>query len=160
MTSTKFAVGFCLSMLMAVGCSSTSTSGDAAAAAGGAGGSTGAAGSTDSGAGGSTDSGVSFVAIAPCTDATTYTTGATTVMTTTDLKYSPACLKVAKGATITIQASDTHPLSGLTTGSSDNPIPTGGKTADQSVTFPSAGFFPYHCDNHYTIGMAGVVWVQ
>jgi plastocyanin len=152
MTSTKFAVGFCLSILVAVGCSSSSPSGDAAAGAAGTGGSTGA--------GGSTDSGVAFTSIAPCTDATTYTTGATTVMTTADFMYSPACLKIAKGATITIQASDVHPLAGLTTGSADNPIPTGGKTTDQVVTFPAAGFFPYQCNMHVSIGMKGVVWVQ
>lgn len=39
-------------------------------------------------------------------------------------------------------------------------FPTGGKTADQMVTFTTPGFYPFHCDVHFSIGMSGVVWVQ
>jgi plastocyanin len=129
---------------LVVGCGSSGATSDAGAS--------GAAG-----AGG--DAG-SFLSIAPCTAASTYVTGATTITTTATFTYSPACLKVTAGSSVTIQASAVHPLSGLTTGSADNPIPTGGKTADQMVTFPTPGFYPFHCDVHFGIGMSGVVWVQ
>ena len=138
-----------LSALVGLGCGSGSSTSDAAGT-GGTGGATGEGGS-DGGA---------FVAIVPCSTATSYMTGTNAVATTADFKYSPACLKVATGAVVTIQASTTHPLSGLGTGSPNNPIPTGGQTTPQTVTFAAPGFYPFHCDVHFSIGMAGVVWVQ
>jgi plastocyanin len=138
-------VGLLLGALLVVGCG-TSSSGTSDAATAGAG-------------GGGGDAGV-FTAIAPCAAVSSYMTGATTIMTTANFTYSPACLKVAAGSSVTIEASAVHPLSGLATGSANNPIPAGGKTADQMVTFPTPGFYPFHCDVHFAIGMSGVVWVQ
>ena len=132
----------CLFFATLVGCGSSASTTDAAT--------TGAAGAAGS----------AFTAIAPCTDMTSYVSGMTTIMTTADFKYSPACLKVSSGTTVTIQASTTHPLSGLSTGTANNPIPTGGSTTDQAVTFSAAGFYPFRCDMHFSIGMIGVVWVQ
>ena len=136
-------IGSLLLAMSSIACSSSSSS------------------SNDAGNGGSGGaSGGAFTAIAPCTDMTTYVTGMTAVMTTDAFKYSPACLKVTAGTMVTIEGSTTHPLSGLANGSANNPIPTGGKTAPQTVTFATAGFYPYQCDIHASIGMKGVVWVQ
>jgi plastocyanin len=177
---------FLLSSLVGLGCSSGSSTTDAAGnstggkgGGGGSGGSTNDASSTGTGGsgggsggsmndasttgtgGGSGGSvGGAFMAIAPCPDMTSYVTGMTTITTTADFKYSPACLKVTTGTMVTIQASLTHPLSGLTTGSANNPIPAGGMTTDQMVTFATPGFYPFHCNIHFSIGMSGVVWVQ
>jgi plastocyanin len=139
------AAGLLLGASLIVGCGSSGATSDAGTA-----GSAGSAGG-DAGA---------FTSILPCTTVSSYMTGATTIMTTANFTYSPACLKVAAGSSVTIQASAVHPLSGLTTGSANNPIPTGGKTADQMVTFTTPGFYPFHCDVHFSIGMSGVVWVQ
>jgi plastocyanin len=133
-----------LGALLVGGCGSTGATSDAGT-------------SGTAGAGGDAST---FLAIAPCTAASAYTTGATSIMTTASLTYSPACLKVTAGSSVTIEASAVHPLSGLTTGSPNNPIPAGGKTADQMVTFTTPGFYPFHCDMHFSLGMSGVVWVQ
>ena len=49
-----------------------------------------------------------FVAIAPCPDPSAYAAAAQ-VSTTADNRYSPACARVAAGATLTIEASAAHP---------------------------------------------------
>jgi plastocyanin len=152
--------GLFLSTLLGLGCGgSTSTTG-----AGGSGGSAGSSAGTSgaAGAGGTTGAGggAAFVAIVPCSDMTSYVTGMTAIATTTDFKYSPACLKVTAGSMVTIDASTIHPLVGLGTGSANNPIPVGPSSTPQAVTFATPGFYPYHCNVHATIGMAGVVWVQ
>jgi len=139
---TRLLMTLVIPALMSLGCSSSGSTSDGAA--------TGSAGT-----GGGT-----FMAIDPCPTAASYMTGMTTIMTLDTFKYSPACLKVTVGTKVTIQASATRPLSGLTTGSANNPIPAGGMTTDQMVTFATAGFYPFHCDIHSSIGMIGVVWAQ
>jgi len=130
---------FFLTALAGLGCSSSaSTASDAA---------------PDTGGG-------AFMAIAPCTNASDYVAGMTAITTLAALRYSPQCLKVTAGTQVSIQASSTHPLSGLATGSASNPIPTGSKTTDQMVTFARVGFYPFQCDIHSGFGMKGVVWVQ
>jgi plastocyanin len=133
--------GFYLMALFGLGCSSST--------------STGSDGGADTGGnvGG-------FMAIAPCASMSDYVTGMTAITTLATFKYSPQCLKVTAGTRVSIQASSMHPLSGLATGSANNPILPGGKTTEQMVTFGTAGFYPYQCDVHFTIGMKGVVWVQ
>jgi plastocyanin len=138
---------------LVVGCGSGGTTYSSGTA-----GSSGASGGGGAGSGGA--GGAAFTAIDPCPSMTSYVTGMTTIATTDAFKYSPACLKVTAGTVVTIQASDTHPLDGLTTGSANNPIPAGPSTTDQMVTFATAGFYPFHCDIHASIGMTGVVWVQ
>jgi plastocyanin len=140
MRSKTLICSFCLAALLGPGCSSsTSTASDGAADTGGNGG--------------------GFMAIAPCANTSDYVTGMTAITTLATLKYSPQCLKVTAGTIVSIQATSVHPLSGLATGSANNPIPAG-KTTDQMVTFVTAGFYPYQCDVHSGIGMKGVVWVQ
>jgi plastocyanin len=133
-----------LSALIGIGCGGITTASDAAS----------------NGTGGSGGSGGAFMSIAPCSNITSYVTGIGAITTTAAFTYSPACLKVTAGTMVTIQASVIHPLSGLPTGSPNNPIPAGGSTTPQTVTFATSGFYPFHCDVHYSIGMSGVVWVQ
>jgi plastocyanin len=168
--------GLVWTFLVGLGCGSGSSNGGTAGSGGasGTGGASGAGtagatgGTSDAGTAGATggtsdagtDGGTSFVAIAPCSTASSYVTGMSTIMTMANLTYSPACLKVTAGSTVVIQASAIHPLSGLTTGSPNNPIPSGGQMTPQSVTFATPGFYPFHCDVHFSFGMAGVVWVQ
>ncbi|HSZ82459.1 MAG TPA: hypothetical protein VLA14_09260 [Polyangia bacterium] len=151
--------GLLWATLVGLGCGSGSSNGGTAGSGGGTGGVSGAGGTSDAGAAGA-DAGTSFLAIAPCSTASSYVTGMSTIMTTATFTYSPACLKVTAGSTVTIEGSAIHPLSGLTTGSPNNPIPSGGQMTPQTVVFPTPGFYPFHCDAHFSIGMAGVVWVQ
>ncbi len=86
--------------------------------------------------------------------------------------YSPRCITVAAGQTVTFTGGTTtsfgvHPLGpgingDATAGTSGNPIPrlADGTVRDVTVTFPSAGTFPYVCETHAAGGMVGVVRVQ
>jgi plastocyanin len=153
-----------LSALTGIGCGGSSSTSDAGSTGkGGSGG--GSAGSTNDASGSGTagssgGDGGAFTSIAPCSNMASYVTGMTAIATTADFKYSPACLKVTAGTMVTIAASTIHPLAGLSTGSANNPIPVGPSTTPQGVTFTTPGFYPFHCNVHFTIGMAGVVWVQ
>ena len=87
---------------------------------------------------------------------------------TVGFNYSPKCLKVVAGATVTFNGDFAmHPLEASaargTLGS--NPIPTGrlntGTTA--SFTFPTAGFWAYRCAFHGADDgqfMDGVIWAN
>jgi plastocyanin len=176
MRSKNLASGVLLSILVGLGCggsSSTTGAGGSGGSAGSSAGTTGTAGSTagTAGAAGSGSAGSSagttgsagagaFTAITPCSNTASYVTGMTAITTTADFKYSPACLKVTAGTMVSIDASTVHPLDGLSTGSANNPIPVGPSSTPQTVTFSTPGFYPFHCNVHFTIGMAGVVWVQ
>jgi plastocyanin len=141
MRSKSLFCSFYLAALLGPGCSSnTSTTSDAAPTTGG--------------------DAAAFTAIAPCASTSDYVTGMTAITTLVTLRYSPQCLKVTAGTRVSIQATSAHPLAGLATGSANNPIPAGPNTADQMVTFATAGFYPYKCNIHGGIGMTGVVWVQ
>jgi len=93
-----------------------------------------------------------------------YVSNTTTVTFDATKVYTPACLKVAKGATVTFSgAFSSHPLAASTRGTSGNPIPSTNSGTTKAVAFPAAGFFPYYCTFHgNTAGanMAGVVWVE
>jgi len=98
-----------------------------------------------------------FVAIAPCPDPGAYVAAAQ-VFTTGDNRYSPACARVAAGATLTIEASAAHPVQARGGGSAGNPIPAQSDPA--TVAFPTPGFYPFLCPEHVDQGMVGVVWVE
>jgi len=98
-----------------------------------------------------------FVAIAPCPDPGAYVAAAQ-VSTTADNRYSPACARVAAGATLTIEASAAHPVQARGGGSPGNPIPAQSDPA--TVAFPTPGFYPFLCPEHVGEGMVGVVWVE
>jgi plastocyanin len=86
--------------------------------------------------------------------------------------YAPRCITIAAGQTVTFTGGTTssfgvHPLApgvldSPRAGSANNPIPrtTDGNTRDLTVTFPTAGTYPYICEAHAAGGMTGVVRVQ
>jgi plastocyanin len=98
-----------------------------------------------------------FVAILPCPAPAAFAP-ATQVSTTVDNRYSPACVRVAAGGSVTIEASVAHPLEARPGGSPGNPIPQ--QTAPATVSFPTPGFYPFFCPEHVDQGMLGVVWVE
>ncbi len=85
------------------------------------------------------------------------------------LVYSPKCLTVAVGQTVTWQGSlAAHPLApgnanDAAAGSADNPIQATSTGQTVSFTFDAAGTYPYYCTFHSGgdgTGMAGVVHVK
>lgn len=99
-----------------------------------------------------------FAAFAPCNTVGDFVTANVITVDPNTVVYTPACVKVATGSTVTIGASTIHPLSGTTDGSPNNPIPMH-QTTPQTVTFTTPGFFTFECDVHASVGMKGVVWV-
>ncbi len=80
--------------------------------------------------------------------------------------YTPRCLTVRAGQSVTFAMSfTTHPLNpGVPHGSSagatsPNPIEAQRAGDSYTVTFAGAGFYPFHCNTHGHVGMAGVVRV-
>jgi plastocyanin len=148
---------------------------------GGQGGQAGAAGQAGggghagaAGGGGKTDGGSDrgdaasvFMAFAPCTSQSDYVSSPTTIAFggTLGLVYSPNCLKVAPGTTVTWSGDfTTHPLtpSALET-TPGNPIVSTASGTTASVTFKSPGFYGFFCLVHgddQGEGMSGVIWVQ
>jgi len=84
-----------------------------------------------------------------------------------DLAYSPPCLVIDVGQSVTFTGSfATHPLRAGAAPSSSlsdppgNPIPGASAGMALTVTFSAAGTWPYHCATHFASGMAGVVRVR
>lgn len=103
----------------------------------------------------------------PCQHESDYTaasgaTGAT--ITYSGANFTPRCLRVAVGTTVTFTLDFAeHAIIRWEGGSSPNPIPyLGGAPRggpwSQTVTFPSAGYFVFRCTLHAS--ETGVVWVQ
>ena len=119
--------------------------------------------------GGGTGGGIPFMAVAPCSAATDYTTTGTTITFpagATDFNYSPKCLKVASGASVTFSGEfSSHPLDpsdlrGTLTG---NPIMLTNTGTSASFTFTTPGFYAYYCQFHGADNgqfMDGVVWAN
>lgn len=84
------------------------------------------------------------------------------------LVYSPKCMEIAAGQTVTFNGDfAAHPLapgtspSAQTAGSANNPIVTPDFTSTSApFTFPTAGSYPYYCKNHFGAGMNGVIKVH
>ena len=85
-----------------------------------------------------------------------YVTGVTSVATAPN-RYNPPCLRVPAGTPVVIEASSEHPLEARALGTTPNPIPT--VVASTSVSFPTPGFYAYHCPEHFAEGMLAVIWV-
>jgi plastocyanin len=104
------------------------------------------------------------VEICGCSEATAQDLTAQTSVTVSfggavGLAYSPKCILVAPGTSVSFEGEfSTHPLSA--TVGSGNPIThtTSGTTA--SFTFNDPGSFGYQCDVHFASGMCGAVYVQ
>jgi plastocyanin len=163
----------CLAGVWAVACSSTTSSGTQGTSSGG--GSSTSTTTTE----GTTTSNSSTTSNTSTTGSTTTTTSTssstmvngcdpstTTVssgnvtitfpMAAAPMQYSPACVKVHMGSTVTWNGSFTnHPLTPDGTG---NPIPsTSAGTTPVTVTFPTAGSYGFHCQFHAS--MLGAVFV-
>jgi plastocyanin len=87
------------------------------------------------------------------------------------LKYSPACVKVAKGTVVTWDGDfSVHPLVGGTvTGSGASAVASSDAASpiteakasgmSASVTFADDGPFPFYCAVHFSDGMEGAIFV-
>jgi plastocyanin len=100
----------------------------------------------------------------PAADRTIYFGG---TGTSADFTYDPPCMHIAAGQMVTFVGSfANHPLSpgtGATTttaGSANNPIQPLMDSQSDAVKFPATGTYPFFCQFHVSIGMAGVVEVE
>ena len=80
------------------------------------------------------------------------------------LAYSPPCIKIAHGSTVTFNgAFASHPLSGGIGGTKDatSPITETNTGTTATFTFPTAGTYGFFCEFHVTsAGMEGAIFVQ
>lgn len=81
--------------------------------------------------------------------------------------YTPRCLIIRAGQSVTFEMNfTTHPLvpgipHGPTAGATTpNPIARRDSGMTYTVAFPGAGYFPFYCNVHGHVGMAGVVRVM
>jgi plastocyanin len=83
----------------------------------------------------------------------------TTSVTIQGMAFTPNCIKVAAGATVTFTNNDTvaHTVT-ADDGTYDGALATTGVTKVFTHLFPTAGTSNYHCSIHY--GMKGTVIVQ
>jgi len=99
--------------------------------------------------------GTSYTA-APCTAASA------TAATSVDIRgsaFSPKCIKVSAGDTVTFTNNDTVPHTVTADdGTYDGALATTGVTKVFTHPFPTAGTSAYHCTIH--LGMTGTVIVQ
>lgn len=152
------------------GTGGTGGSGGTTTASGGSGGTGGTAttggtgGTTTTGTGGSTGSTVNDCDAATAED---HTTDADTTIESMGLAYSPNCIKIKAGSTVTFSSDfSVHPLvggefaNGMKMPDANSPIQstTSGTTA--TFTFPDAGAFGFYCDFHVGSGMKGAVFVE
>jgi plastocyanin len=167
----RLSLGILLTATVTLGCSGSSsnnTPGTGGTSGGGTsgGGTTGNGGTTGSGGTGGADP--SFMAFQPCAMESSYVSGTTIAFGgAVGFNYSPACLKVSPGATVTFNGEFvSHPLvpsamRGVPSGS--NPIVNMSDGTTAAFTFPNAGFYAYLCNFHGTDDgafMAGVIWVK
>ncbi|NUO53140.1 MAG: hypothetical protein HOV80_30190 [Polyangiaceae bacterium] len=87
-------------------------------------------------------------------------------VTFTSFMYTPKCIKVAQGASVTFQGSfPSHPLmggyvdGGLVPAASGPFVPVTSSGTTKTFTMSAAGTFPYYCELHGLGGMAGAVFV-
>lgn len=91
--------------------------------------------------------------------------GPTAQIQTRGSSYTPRCLRVKRGTSVTIAASSHHPLQGiLMEDGSLNPIANGsaGATAAKTVIIEETGIFGFYCEAHSDeLGsrMGGAIWV-
>lgn len=88
-------------------------------------------------------------------------------VTVQGLAYSPRCLRIAVGQSVTFSGSfSSHPFrGGVVEGGNEvadpsSPITPTSTGTTATFTFPNAGVFPYYCDPHGLFGMSGVVYVE
>jgi plastocyanin len=81
--------------------------------------------------------------------------------------YTPRCVIIQAGQSVTFEMNfATHPLvpgvpHGSTSGATvPNPIARQNSGMTHTVAFPNAGYYPFYCNTHGHVGMAGVVRVM
>jgi plastocyanin len=134
--------------------------GSGGAATGGAGGSSGTSGGAGSSGAGGTE-------LCGCTEAAAVDLTAETLAEIGfGFSYSPKCIKLKVGASVTWNGPFfSHPLSPYTAlGTQPNPIPPTDSGSSMTYTFESAGAFGYYCTLHggeaeTSAGMCGAVFV-
>lgn len=102
--------------------------------------------------------------LAECNEANAVAGGDTNEIAITGKSYTPRCLKVKVGASVSIQASSKHPLSAMADiNGASNPF---SNTDDTSLTqtrqMTTTGAFGYYCTKHGDpdgSGMAGLILV-
>ena len=104
-------------------------------------------------------------AIAGCTSAQIVTGAATNHITTAGMAFTPKCLRVKVGASVTIDGSSHHPLASMADiNGVRNPFATGSSfVTPHTRVMNQAGVFGYFCDVHGNSdgqGMAGVIVVE
>ena len=148
-----------LALLPFVACSSSSSS--PGTDAGRDTGASSSSGGTDGGPGADAtpDGGSDPQVVEACTaaDYEDDTAKTTVAVTPWDTSLAKKCIKVKVGGSVSWAASTFHPLV-ATDGTTPTPIPTTDVTTAQSVTFPSAGVYGYHCAVHLGL-MHGAIWV-
>ena len=106
-----------------------------------------------------------FDVVARCQQSDYVTVDGNTRIAFAGSSYTPKCITIKKGTTVTIAASTVHPLQGiLAADGSANPIfdDLGGAVQNKTVTFDEAGIFGYYCVAHSDDqgnGMAGAIQV-
>ncbi len=93
--------------------------------------------------------------------------GGSRTITFTFPSYSPPCMLIAAGQSVTFSGSfSSHPLrpgvapSSSGTGSPNNPIPATSSGNSLTVAFPTPGTYPFYCALHQAMGMIGAVQVK
>ncbi|MFN0061850.1 MAG: plastocyanin/azurin family copper-binding protein [Myxococcaceae bacterium] len=92
--------------------------------------------------------------------------GASRVIALSSSAFSPPCMRVAVGQTVTFQGDfNSHPMRpGVNPGGLEaegvNPIPIVNSGTSVDVTFSGAGTFPFYCAVHHSFGMRGVIVAQ
>lgn len=99
--------------------------------------------------------------------ATDLTNQANVTITFPGFAYSPPCIKVTAGTTVTFSgAFNFHPLrggaavGGVGTPDPNSPIKATDAGTSAAFTFPAAGSFGYYCNVHVSGGMMGAIFVQ
>lgn len=116
------------------------------------------------------DAAMAFFTLNDCAEAEyvdlTDATAMRTVVPMGSTGYTPRCFTIRAGQSVTFSMDFTmHPLQpgiahGSSTGaSSPNPIQAQTTGSSYMVTFANPGFFPFKCNIHQHVGMAGVVRV-
>lgn len=95
-----------------------------------------------------------------CSSPTGSGTPTANTVTMSSLQFSPATLTVAKGTTVTWTNNDGATVHTATSdgGTWDTGDIAGGSS--KSITFSTAGTYPYHCIYHVSMGMTGTIIVQ
>jgi plastocyanin len=103
---------------------------------------------------------ISTSVLSSCTTGEKITPGPTVqdcpeVITISGLTYVQNSCKVKVGASVTISASTSHPLSGSGAGKTIT-----SQTTNQTIAFAEKGKFDYVCDFHTGQGMKGSITVE